>query len=170
MTRLRQGFGGQARAAKAVSLWQPWAGLLVLTIDGVRPKTFETRSWATAWRGELLVHAAARVAKVDERQAIEQTRGRLGGANLELLNQALDDPLCWHRGALIGRVTLVDCFDAATLVDRGQVSALDQALGVWWRGRSAWLTRDPEIFDPIPLKGRQRLFDVPMTALTRRQQ
>ena len=37
---------------KAITLWQPWATLIAI---GVKP--FETRSWATSYRGPLAIHA-----------------------------------------------------------------------------------------------------------------
>ncbi len=40
---------------KAITLWQPWATLVALGV-----KTIETRSWTTAYRGPLAIHAAAR--------------------------------------------------------------------------------------------------------------
>lgn len=43
------------RVVKAISLWQPWASLIALG-----PKTIETRSWATDYRGPLAIHAAKR--------------------------------------------------------------------------------------------------------------
>jgi len=38
---------------KALTLTQPWASLMAL-----QSKTIETRSWYTAYRGELVIHAA----------------------------------------------------------------------------------------------------------------
>ena len=40
---------------KALTIWQPWASLLV---SG--RKKYETRSWATAYRGPIAIHAAMR--------------------------------------------------------------------------------------------------------------
>ena len=40
---------------KCLSLWQPWASLVV-----IGAKRFETRSWPTNYRGPLLIHAAQR--------------------------------------------------------------------------------------------------------------
>lgn len=39
---------------KALSLWQPWASLVVLLV-----KWIETRSWATSYRGPLVIHSTA---------------------------------------------------------------------------------------------------------------
>lgn len=40
---------------KAITVWQPWASLLV---SG--RKRYETRSWATSYRGPIAIHAAKR--------------------------------------------------------------------------------------------------------------
>lgn len=38
---------------KAITIWQPWASLLACG-----GKRFETRSWATSYRGPIAIHAA----------------------------------------------------------------------------------------------------------------
>jgi len=38
---------------KAITLWQPWASLLACGA-----KKYETRSWATSYRGPIAIHAA----------------------------------------------------------------------------------------------------------------
>ena len=40
---------------KAITIWQPWASLLA---SG--RKRYETRSWATTYRGPIAIHAAKR--------------------------------------------------------------------------------------------------------------
>lgn len=40
---------------KAITIWQPWASLLA---HGM--KQYETRSWATKYRGPIAIHAAKR--------------------------------------------------------------------------------------------------------------
>jgi hypothetical protein len=125
---------------KALSLLQPWATLVVKG-----KKTIETRSWQTAYRGPLLIHASKSKA----------------GALL-----AADPPFSgfipgFDRlpfGALIGRVVLVDVvplekqhmpvhlFEVLTLEER--------AFGDYTSGRFAWMLEDPVQFDhPIPLRG-----------------
>lgn len=41
---------------KVITIWQPWASLIVLG-----HKKIETRGWATKYRGPLLIHAAANI-------------------------------------------------------------------------------------------------------------
>lgn len=44
---------------RAISLWQPWASLVVLGA-----KKIETRHWSTNYRGPLLIHAAKRTSEL----------------------------------------------------------------------------------------------------------
>ena len=43
---------------KAITLWQPWASLLACGA-----KQYETRSWATNYRGPIAIHAASKSIK-----------------------------------------------------------------------------------------------------------
>lgn len=72
--------------ARALTIRQPWASLIV-----TGQKDVENRSWATKYRGILLVHASA---KIDD-EALSQ-HGHL-----------FDDDL--PTGAIIGSVRVVDC-------------------------------------------------------------
>ena len=40
---------------RALTLWQPYASLIAMGV-----KVYETRSWGTAYRGDLVIHAAAK--------------------------------------------------------------------------------------------------------------
>jgi len=76
---------------KALSIRQPWAGLIM---DGI--KVVENRSRRTGFRGRILVHAGL--------------RPDLGPEVLRLLlgrHQA-------HYGALIGTVEITDCIRGST--------------------------------------------------------
>jgi hypothetical protein len=64
---------------KAISLYQPWAALMVSGL-----KRIETRSWSTNYRGLLLIHAA-----------LKELPG-LGIGNIP-------------RGGIIGTVDLIEC-------------------------------------------------------------
>lgn len=43
---------------KAITIWQPWASLIACGA-----KKYETRPWATSYRGPIAIHAAARDTK-----------------------------------------------------------------------------------------------------------
>jgi hypothetical protein len=45
----------QHRSVKAITLWEPWASLVL-----VQEKKVETRCWSTKYRGPLAIHAAAK--------------------------------------------------------------------------------------------------------------
>lgn len=138
----------------ALSLWQPWASLVVAGV-----KTIETRRWSTRHRGPLLIHAAAttRMSNVPpEVQAIaEQVFGRR-----------------WVRtvpfGALIGSVDLLEVHPhelrprsgaMRTFVGEHPIEGRELQLGHYAAGRFGWVLGSPVRFDqPLPFRGRQRLF------------
>lgn len=88
---------------KVLSVKQPWASLVF------HGKNIENRTWATKYRGELLIHATAKSA----------------GIPSELLTNEQFDSLRFHpksdlsltelmagryiKSAIIGKVTIVDC-------------------------------------------------------------
>src|ERR671916_581061 len=51
---------------KAISLWQPWASLVI-----IGAKVWETRSWSTTYRGSLLIHASAKKPSKREKDMFE---------------------------------------------------------------------------------------------------
>lgn len=145
---------------KALSLWQPWASLccIVHPSDPTRSvKGFETRSWKTHHRGELLIHAAQRFT-YDERDACFRPLIR---ESLRREYVKADD---LPRGAIIGRVRLVDCHPAVAAESEADEYAL--TMGHYAPGRFAWEITEPVLFaEPIPYRGRQGLFDVPRSVL-----
>ncbi len=122
---------------KALSVRQPWASLIVA---GIKP--VENRTWATRYRGPLLIHAA-------------QGYDHAGQAALE--DHDLYAGYYHHyspervpRGAIIGQADLTDCV-------QGHSSSWAEP-GAWH-----WVLANPMAFDePTPYKGRLGLFDVVM--------
>ena len=55
---------------KALTIWQPWASLLV---SG--QKKYETRSWATTYRGPIAIHAAMRPVRRTIDALVADTKG-----------------------------------------------------------------------------------------------
>lgn len=140
---------------KALSLWQPWASLCCISHpdDAARSvKGFETRGWSTRYRGPLLIHAAQRF-----------TRAEREACNWDLIAEQLADadldPDDLPRGAIIGRVQLVEVHPAMAVVGTADEYALD--MGHYAPGRFAWEITEPELFaEPVPYRGRQGLFNV----------
>lgn len=162
---------------RAVSLWQPWALLLVAGL-----KRVETRSWKIT-PGPLLIHAA----KSWPIEAAESARSEPFRAALATLG--VEVPAAgWSKrlaglpfGAIVGRVDVVRCyrtedvlFDSSGLdvipafpVDQVRNGKLrlwpdpERAFGDYGPNRWAWLCENPVRFaKPIPYKGGMRLFNV----------
>lgn len=130
---------------KTLSLLQPWASLVVMGA-----KTIETRSWQTAYRGPLLIHAS------------------LGKKASVLCHQppfntyitAFDD---LPFGAIIGSVTLKDIVPVEQLqLSAEKLAALtleEKAFGDY-KGRYAWLLADPvPLESAIIIRGSLRLWE-----------
>lgn len=156
---------------KCISLWQPWASLMV-----VGSKKIETRHWPTRHKGPLLIHAAKKPFRSIEPFIAEPWLLRNGLATI--LDSAI--PQWWELlpyGAIVGKVEMVDC-KRVELIDRNQIHKARVArpedanrLDLWFTefylgnyepGRFGWLTDEPKrLSEPIAYRGRQGLFDVP---------
>ena len=153
------------RGLRAITIWQPWASLLVAGI-----KLHETRSWPTTHRGPLLIHAAKRWSR-PQRDAIASTPGlrhalrHLRSPNDETAKLAPGD-LPAHlahaatlpRGSLLGLVHLTTCLpadDALALLTPEQ-RRLEHPLGHFTPTRFAWHCHPVETFTPpLPAVGQQ---------------
>ena len=98
---------------KALTIWQPWASLLV---SG--QKKYETRSWATAYRGPIAIHAAMRPVRrtID---ALAADREGSGWDVLEPLDSLFLRPGALDQlptGAIVGKAQMLEraCFAPET--------------------------------------------------------
>jgi len=132
---------------KVLSLWQPWATLVV-----IGAKQFETRSWPTSYRGPLLIHAAKHfTAKEREICLYDPFRSVLDAAGYVTLSSL---PL----GQIIGMVEVVDCSRTESL--RGLLLEQERAFGNYADDRFAHRYADPVRFThPLPFPGRQGYFN-----------
>lgn len=127
---------------KAISLWQPWAYLVV-----TGAKKIETRSWKTNYRGPLAIHAALYFPPIAKDFAREERALRRVPEKLPF-------------GAIIGMVTLYDV--VPTIEIEASIPALERYYGNYAPWRWAWLLKDAIAFDkPMWFSGRQGLFNVP---------
>ena len=127
---------------KALSLTQPWASLVALG-----HKQVETRSWRTAYRGRLAIHAAEGF-PASARLVAEQERalGRLPGR------------LC--LGAIVAVATVTDCQRTEEVA--ATLSGLERHLGDYTWGRFAWRLSDiVALPEPVGCKGALGLWAVP---------
>ncbi len=135
---------------KALSLWQPWASLIVWGV-----KEFETRSWPTDYRGKLAIHAAKRKPTYNDVLHMREIfypvireNMRPEYASLEYL--PLGAVLCICELEAVYRTEQV----------RTHISERERAFGDFSAGRAAWKLKVIQIFDrPVPAKGAQQLWN-----------
>jgi hypothetical protein len=129
---------------RALSLWQPWASYITVGM-----KRFETRHWSTSYRGPLAIHAAKRRLTVAEQELL---------AEYPLTYSAGVMPL----GAQIATCRLLDVIPVTyALADQRE-----RDLGNFEPGRFAWVLLDVvPLARPVPLRGRQGLFEIPDSIL-----
>lgn len=151
---------------RAISLWQPWATLLVCG-----RKTIETRHWPTNYRGPLLIHAAKRWTL---NQRIICTSAPVymalldsGYSGAQFANTSL--PL----GKIIGIVEVTSCYNVNEGKDLLRRHFADNKnepyFGDYSDGRFAWLTKNQnELEEPFEEKGRQGFWDVDESRLSER--
>lgn len=160
---------------KAITILQPWAGLVPLGL-----KSIETRSWATKYRGPLAIHAGLK--PFDTRSYFDRELYRFSNA-LQLPNIFSFDQLSY--GAVIGIAELVACYKIISvgegfLCPKGHKSILlysednkvngshyfgktvtedEIAFGDYTPGRFAWILASARPIEPIPARGMQRLWE-----------
>jgi activating signal cointegrator 1 len=133
---------------KCLSLTQPWASLVVLGA-----KHLETRSWQTAHRGPLAIHASRAFPPAS--RALVRTapfRAILAAAGIHDWREL-------PTGLVIGTVEIVSCTRVEELID---VSPREHDFGDYRPGRWAWaLARPQRLAVPFAWRGNLGLFDVP---------
>ena len=128
---------------KTISLWQPWASAMALGW-----KKIETRSWATSYRGPLLIHAAKKITRWPTVYIRELFEG--------IASKPTDLP----RSGILCKVDLIDCKQISFA--NCPAMRMELELGIYTPGRFMWITKNLMTFDiPIPYLGRQRIFEVP---------
>jgi hypothetical protein len=143
---------------KAITLTQPWATLVALGV-----KRLETRSWKTAHRGPLAIHAAAGFPKECQVLCYQETFAEA------LLLAGIKDTGQLPLGAVLAVVNLQGCYqmgtfeapDAATLFKWAKVPMHPEfAFGDYSEGRWAWLLEDlTRLPEPVPVKGALSLWE-----------
>lgn len=140
------------------SLLQPWASLWVA--GPPIGKGNETRSFGTSYRGLVAVHASRGFDR--EIEIICQVEPFASALREIGFERASDLP----RGAVVGRVTVVDCLemvDKSTFEDPRSVGLMaidrvaepERSFGHYEPGRRAWMTGPERVRlpEPIPFKG-----------------
>jgi hypothetical protein len=151
---------------KGLSFWQPYGTLEITDI-----KIYETRSWATKFRGFIAIHAAARpIAKtldeISEEDVLEQILYALQELDIKLWALKFEELLKKFKsedilplGAIIGTAKLVTCHKI-TEEFKSRLTPRELALGDFTVGRYAWEFSHKKQCAPIPMKVAQGLFYV----------
>jgi activating signal cointegrator 1 len=142
---------------KALSLWQPWATLVVTGWKGV-----EVSGGATTETGLVAIHATASLPPLG-RQALEECTFQ------EALIHAFPKcglgvtPTDLPYGAILGVAKLGGCkvMTQERIDLRREFEPMEYAFGDYKPGRFEWhIERAHRFAEPIPCKGRQKLWEV----------
>lgn len=135
---------------KALSLWQPWASLIVWG-----EKQYETRNWKIPYRGLLAIHAAKRKPHYNDTAHMKDLFYPACQRNQSAMEYGLSSlPL----GAMLCICELKAIYRTEDVSPH--ISASERAFGDYSPGRAAWELKVVEIFDrPIPAIGRQGIFN-----------
>jgi hypothetical protein len=121
---------------KVLTLTQPWA-----TLVAIGAKSIETRSWSTAYRGLLAIHAGKGFPRGFGKSDCwalclqEPFFSALTAAGITDLRQL---PL----GQILAVTRLVDVVPTEQLLAGGRVGQRERAFGDYSAGRFAWLLED----------------------------
>lgn len=135
---------------KALSLWQPWASAIALGL-----KTIETRSWSTAYRGPLAIHAARRRLTPAEEAELHSLITEVFDAGSAQLPSG-----SWpfQYGAIVATCELVEVRPAWR--DDPNLTAQERRWGDFSPGRFAWVLADVKRVETVePARGRQGLWE-----------
>ena len=163
---------------KALTIHQPWASLLARGA-----KRFETRSWATNYRGPIAIHASKkRVSGLDVlRMPVDAVADGLGvcrpcdtESSYSFWEQCLENE---YYGAIIASAELIGCwliYDCTSSYGTGYGAkgiradggliitpcCVEYQFGNFTTGRYAWEFSNMTLLpDPIPAAGRQGLWN-----------
>lgn len=140
---------------RALSLWDPWASLVA-----IEAKRYETRSWATSYRGPIAIHSTKKFDEEDRSICLcEPFRSALVAGGI-------DTPEQLPRMAIIAVGRLVGIARAED--ERASLSEQERAFGDYSDGRFAWAFADVRrLPEPIPCSGLQGLWTVPLVVVAR---
>lgn len=147
------------RKVKAISLWEPWATLIRLGV-----KVFETRSWETDYRGPLLICAAKRIVPSSYVNHLWSSNiFWYALANFGNVDITTARKLSWkqfsmkylHPGKAVALVNLTDCIST----NKFKVGSYHALFGDFSEDRFAWQLKDVQPIVPVPITGRQKLFN-----------
>jgi hypothetical protein len=139
---------------KALTLWQPWA-----TLIAIGQKRVETRCWQTSYRGELAIHAAAKMPPLwlGASRHTDQFRNELADVLL-CRNTAVES---MTRTLPLGSILCIARLHDIQPTERAREILCQRELifGNYEDGRYAWFLEVIEKFAPIPAKGNRLIWN-----------
>jgi hypothetical protein len=147
---------------KTLSLWQPWA-FLVMLAGHPDPevarlgKRFETRSWQTTYRGQLAIHAAKYIPP--EAKELCLTAPFQKAFEVACIKYDGDMPLSriLPCGVVLAITNMVDCQEITV---HNIPPEPERNFGDYRPGRFMWHFQNTKpLPDPIPAVGRQSLWN-----------
>ena len=150
-------------AMKALTLWQPWA-----TLVAMEAKHIETRCWETSYRGELAIHAAAKLPPkwLGASSRTDPFRDEL--ADLFCVRRDRDDRAGKHvddiihglpYGKIVCIVRIIGIQETSECL-RQEITNRERLFGNYEDGRYAWHLQMVDVIEPpIPAKGNRRLWN-----------
>ena len=136
---------------KVISIWQPYASLVVY-----RHKLIETRGWPApkSLIKQRIAIASTKVIRPEQRDVMKDP-----GFRKFYDETGLPELDALPHGCILGTVTLNSC-DPITEEDLEDITDEERTFGWWQPGRYAWRLRDPEPFDqPVPARGQQGIWE-----------
>lgn len=133
---------------KVITIRQPWASLIMVGAKGI-----ETRSWATSYRGPILIHASASIGKMEQELCAT-----------EPFKHYLRELKSLPTGCILGKATLRAVYPTSHLLGcfqshPGVYNPNEKHFGDYTAGRYGWLLSDVVAFQqPIPAKGQLGLW------------
>ena len=123
---------------KALTLYQPYAAAIALGL-----KKYETRSWATSYRGPLAIHTSVKKLTPE----LNKLTKRYNINNLEY-------------GKIIAICELQDCIEMTDELIQS-ISQTEKDFGIWTPGRYAWKLKVLKVLqEPVPARGYQMLWNI----------
>jgi hypothetical protein len=141
----------EATQMKALSIRQPYAGLIIAGIKNV-----ENRSWSTKYTGLLVIVSTA---KPDALQYWEPMRARC-----KALGVPFPEELCKINGAALGVVSFAHLVwtaeDGLPITDNPRLKP-EQVKSWWSPDKIGFILEHPrQLLSPVPVTGRLGLFNL----------
>lgn len=147
---------------RAISLWEPWASLVA-----VKAKKWETRSWGTELRSDLLI-CAAKKKDSDAMKLVTHDFQFQNGLQALVRNPKKAGwtgitPEHLNFGMAVAIVKIAICITTEQALEKHLISFEEATFGDYSAGRFAWKFENVRrIKEPFPVKGKQGFFFVEM--------